>query len=208
VKALEMFRRVVSEFKKGETRYWEQAQEQIRNITRAEVNVSVGNVFLPDSEIQFSFNWRNVKKVDFTVYPVELNRDVQFPATGGREIDWLHSIKTDSLEKIKTWSRETGDKGDYKPGGETVRYDGKLKPGAYLLEARGAGVSSRELILVTDATVVLKTSRKQALVYVCNALDSSPQLSSNWPTAAIVTPSWTHLSAKAASKRPSSPGTG
>jgi alpha-2-macroglobulin len=136
--------------------------------------VSVGNVFLPDSEIQYQFNWRNVKKVDFTLYPVDLNRDVQFPANGGREIDWLHSINTSSLEKIKTWSRDTADKGDYKPGNETVRYDGKLKPGAYLLEARGAGVSSRELILVTDATVVLKTSRKQALVYVCNALDSSP----------------------------------
>ncbi|HWC60801.1 MAG TPA: MG2 domain-containing protein, partial [Verrucomicrobiae bacterium] len=174
VKALEMFRRLVTEFKKGETRYWQQAQDQIANITRPEVNVSVGNVFLPGSQIQYQFNWRNVKKVDFTLYAVDLNRDVQFPATGGREIDWLHSIKTASLEKIKTWSRDTGDKGDYKPGAESVRYDDKLKPGAYLLEARGAGQNSRELILVTDATVVLKSSSKQALVYVCNALDSSP----------------------------------
>ena len=48
------------------------------------------------------------------------------------------------------------------------------RPGAYLLEAKGAGKSSRDLILVTDASLVLKTSGKQALVYVCNALDSSP----------------------------------
>src|SRR6185437_884506 len=52
-KALEMFRRVVAEFKKGETRYWEQAQEQIKNITEPQVNVGVANVFLPDSEIQY-----------------------------------------------------------------------------------------------------------------------------------------------------------
>jgi len=174
VKALEMFRRVVTEFKKGETRYWEQAQQQIKNITDPQVNVSVGNVFLPDSEIQYQLNWRNVKEIDFALYAVELNRDVHIPEQGQRELDWLHSIKTDSLEKIKAWSRDTKDKGDYKPGADNIRYDGKLKPGAYLIEARGGGQSSRELILVSDAALVLKASSKQALVYFCNALDSSP----------------------------------
>jgi hypothetical protein len=52
VKALELFRRLASEFEKGETRYWDQAQQQIKNITDPQVSVSVGNIFLPDSEIQ------------------------------------------------------------------------------------------------------------------------------------------------------------
>jgi hypothetical protein len=174
VKALEVFRRVVTEFKKGETRYWEQAQQQIKNITEPQVNVSVGNVFLPDSEIQYQLGWRNVKEINFALYAVQLNRDVQIPEQGRRELDWLHSINLDSLEKIKNWSRETGDKGDYRPGNDAVRYDGKLAPGAYVIEARGGGKSSRELILVSDAALVLKSSSKQALVYFCNALDSSP----------------------------------
>jgi uncharacterized protein YfaS (alpha-2-macroglobulin family) len=174
VKALEMFRRVTTEFKKGETRYWEQAKEQIKNITEPQVNVSVWNVFLPDSEIQYQLQWRNVKEIKLALYPVELNRDVQFPSSGGRETDWLHSIKLNSSEAIRSWSRQTGNKGDYKPGNDTIRYEGKLKPGAYVLEAQGAGKSSRELILVSDATVVLKSSSKQALVYFCNAIDSSP----------------------------------
>jgi uncharacterized protein YfaS (alpha-2-macroglobulin family) len=174
VKALEMFRRVTSEFKKGETRYWEQAREQIKNITEPQVNVSVGNVFLPDSEIQYQLEWRNVKEIKFGLYPVALNRDVQLASSGGRETDWLHSIKLNSSEALKTWSHQTGDKGDYKPGNDAIRYEGKLKPGAYVLEARGAGKSARELILVSDATLVLKSSSKQALVYFCNAIDSSP----------------------------------
>ena len=174
VKALEMFRRITSEFKKGETRYWEQAQAQIRYITDPQVNVSIGNVFLPDSEIQYQLGWRNVKEIKLALYPVELNRDVQFPSVSGSQTDWLHSIKLDSSEAIKTWSRDTGDKGDYKPGNDTVRYEGKLKPGAYVLEAHGAGKSARELILVSDTTLVLKSSSKQALVYFCNAIDSSP----------------------------------
>ncbi|MFO1514229.1 MAG: MG2 domain-containing protein [Verrucomicrobiota bacterium] len=170
-KALELFRRLVSEFSKGETRYWDQAQQQIKNITEPQVNVSVPNIFLPDSEIQYHLNWRNVKQVELSLYPVELNRDVKFTE---RRQDWLSAISTGSLEKIKSWTFDTKDKSDYKPGNAALRLEGKLKPGAYLLEAKGGGKEARDLILVSDATVVLKSSGKQALVYFCNALDSSP----------------------------------
>ena len=80
---------------------------------------------------------------------------------------------------MKSWTRDTKDQGDYKPGADNVRMEGKLPPGAYVLEARGADKSARELVLVTDATVVLKTSGKQALVYVCNALAGSPLAEAN-----------------------------
>ena len=44
-----------------------------------------------------------------------------------------------------------------------------------MLEAKAAAARARaNLILVTDAALVLKTSGKQALVYFCNALDGSP----------------------------------
>lgn len=170
VKALELFRQLVKEFDKGETRYWEQAQQQIKSITEVQVGVGVQNIFLPDSEIQYYLNWRNVKRVDFALYAVELNRDVNLHDDQG----WLHSVKTSGLEKIKTWSHETADAGDYKPGNNTLHLEGKLKPGAYLLEANGGGKSSRDLVLVSDATLLLKASGKQALVYFCNALEGEP----------------------------------
>ena len=170
VKALQLFRRLVKEFDKGETRYWEQAQQQIKGITDPQVGVSVPNVFLPDSEIQYFLNWRNVKRIELALYPVELNRDVKLRD----QESWLNSIALSGLEKIKSWSRDTKDKGDYKPGNETIRLEAKLKPGAYLLAATGGGQSARELVLVTDAALVLKASGKQALVYFCNALNSEP----------------------------------
>ena len=185
VKALELFRRLVREFNKGETRYYDQAVAQIKNITEPQVSVSVPNIFLPDSEIQYHLSWRNVSRVELELYPVELNRDVKF--TDGREHnDWLHSISLTGIERIKSWSfdpyaasadsREPGAPvaGDYRPGNRALRLDGKLKPGAYILQARGGGKEARDLILVTDATLVLKSSGKQALVYFCNALDGSP----------------------------------
>ena len=83
-------------------------------------------------------------------------------------------INLAALEKIKSWTRDTNDKGDYMPGSETRRYDGKLRPGAYVIEAKAGSLSVRDLILVTDAALVLKTSGKQALVYFCSALNSAP----------------------------------
>ncbi|HEU0039231.1 MAG TPA: alpha-2-macroglobulin, partial [Verrucomicrobiae bacterium] len=171
VRALELFRQLVQEFAKGETRYWDQAQQQIKNITDPQIGVSVPNIFLPDSEIQYYLSWRNVKQIELALYPVELNRDVKLDEQGTH---WLHSIDLGKLEKMKSWTRDTKDKGDYKPGNESVRIEEKLKPGAYVLEARAGGNTARELILVTDAAVVLKSSGRQALVYFCNALDSSP----------------------------------
>jgi uncharacterized protein YfaS (alpha-2-macroglobulin family) len=170
VNALELFRRLVTEFEKGETRYWEQAQNQIRNITDPQLSVGVQNIFLPDSEIQYFLNWRNVKRIELALYPVELNRDVKLR----EQEQWLQSIELGGVEKIKSWSRDTKDAGDYKPGNEVVRLEGKLKPGAYVLEAKGGGKSARDLILVTDATLVMKASGKQALLFFCNALNSEP----------------------------------
>lgn len=171
VRALELFRQLVKEFAKGETRYWEQAQNYIKNITDPQVSVTVGNIFLPDSEIQYHLSWRNVKQIELALYAVELNRDVKLSE---KRENWLQSINPDSLEKVKSWTRDAKDAGDHKPGNDSVRLDGKLKPGAYLFEAKGGGKEARDLILVTEASLVLKSSGKQALAYFCNALNGSP----------------------------------
>jgi uncharacterized protein YfaS (alpha-2-macroglobulin family) len=175
VKALELYRRIMKEFVEGETPYWRSAQQQIKNITDPTLNVSVANVFLPDSEMQYTLNWRNVKQIEVALYAVDLTKDVQLSGQDDRNNNWLQSIDLSGREKVKSWSRDTKDKGDYMPGNETVRLDGKLPAGAYVIEAKGEGVSSRDLLLVSDAAVVLKTSGNQALVYMCNALDSSTQ---------------------------------
>ncbi|NBV22913.1 MAG: alpha-2-macroglobulin [Proteobacteria bacterium] len=175
VKALELFRRLVKEFNKGESRYWEQAQQQIRNITQVQLGVGVSHVFLPDSEIQYHLNWRNVKRIELALYPVDLTKDVNLAQIDDKKrTDWLHSIDLAGREKAKTWEHDTKDKGDYRPGNGTLRIEGKLRPGAYVLEAQGGGQSARDLVLVTDAALVLKTTGKTALVFVTDALSGKP----------------------------------
>src|SRR5262245_15017912 len=126
VKALELFRRLVSEYAKGETRYYDQAQQQIEIITKPAVTVSATNIFLPDSEIQVQLNWRNLNRVAIALYPVNLPRDLQLT---GRQADmgnWIHRIELTGSKKLEEWNKEIADKGDHRPGQETIRLKNKL----------------------------------------------------------------------------------
>ncbi|HEV7842455.1 MAG TPA: MG2 domain-containing protein, partial [Pyrinomonadaceae bacterium] len=180
VKALELFKRILKEYRKGETRYYDLAGQQIESITKPSVSIYNTNVYLPGSEIQTYLTWRNAKRIDFALYRVELPRDVSFTSKDQNNGAWVQQIRTDGREKVKVWSKETGDKGNYRPGQEAMRLEGQLPVGAYLLEATSdSGARARDVVLVTDAALVLKTSSKRALVYFCHALTGAPLSGAN-----------------------------
>jgi len=168
--ALAMYRRLMTEFTLGESRFYQEARTAVDRITQPSVAVQVSNVFLPDSEAEFALEWRNVTSVDFTLSAVDLTRDPHFEHSQ----DWLSSIASASSARIRSWRKETGDKGSHEPGSERVRIDPRLPPGAYLLEANGAGRPSRALILVTDATVIIRSAAAKTVVYACNAVTGAP----------------------------------
>jgi alpha-2-macroglobulin len=181
VKGLELFRRLTREFAKGETRYYDQALQQIKNITDPSLSISVSNIFLPDSEVQYAFTARNLKRVDFAIYKVDLTRDVRFTKLAGEDEgegegdnNWIQRIQVAGRPPIKTWTKDLKSREDHKPVNEQLRIEGKLPVGSYLLEARSGSSSSRDVVMITDAAMVLKSSAKQALVYFCNALTGAP----------------------------------
>src|SRR5712691_40785 len=150
LKALGLFRRLVSEYKKGETRYYDQAQQQIEAITKPVVGVFASNIFLPDSEIQLNLSWRNVRRIDLTLYKVDLPRDVRFTDKDQGSGSWVQQIDLAKQQAMKSWSKETKDDGTHQPGQELWRPDQRLAEGAYVIEAHGGSASAREVILVTD----------------------------------------------------------
>ncbi|MCK4342727.1 MAG: alpha-2-macroglobulin, partial [Phycisphaerae bacterium] len=176
VKAVALYRRLLDEFKKGETRYYDDAKRQVEMITGAAVGVSVANTFLPGSEIQYYVNWRNVEEIEFTLYPVTLAEDVNIRKD---HWNWLQTIELSGRESIRKWTYQTGDTGEHMPGAEALTLDEKLPVGAYVIEAVADGVRGRELILVTDAVLVVKQAPQQTLVYFCNAYDGSPLAGAN-----------------------------
>jgi len=180
VKALELYRRLTKEFTKGQTRYYDQAIEQIREITEATLSVGVSNIFLPDSELQFSLNARNVRRVEFALYRIDLTSDVRFTKNpeedeGEGDVEsWMQKVRVAGRAPLRAWSKQIDPKGDHQPYSEELRIDGKLPLGAYLLEAKSGSLSARDLVLVTDVSLVLKSSPKQALVYFANAITGAP----------------------------------
>jgi uncharacterized protein YfaS (alpha-2-macroglobulin family) len=179
-KALELYRRLLREFPKGQSRYYDQAQEQIKSIIEPSLGIGVANIFLPDSEIQFALNTRNVRRIDFALYKIDMTRDVRFIATEDEEdgegdpAPWIQRVPTAGRAPVKAWSKNITDSQTHKSFDEQIRIEGKLPIGAYLLEAKGGSLSARDLVLVSNATLVLKSSSKQALVFFADALTGAP----------------------------------
>lgn len=182
VRAVAIYRRLLREFAKGETRYYDQAEHQIRNITEPMLGLGVSNIFLPKSELQFNLNARNLKRVDFTIYRIDLTRDIRFSATGEgdegvsdtNEWNWIQKIQVSDRAAVKAWSEDLNDKGLHKPVNKELRIAGQLPLGAYLLEAKSGSKTARDLLMVSDASIVVKASAKQALVYFCDAITGAP----------------------------------
>ncbi len=169
-KALVMYRRILPEFANGESRFRDEAKNAVERITSPTVSVQVSNVFLPDSEVEFALSWRNVKSIDLTLSSIDLTSDVNLSASPS----WLASITAPPSASIRNWKKETEDKGDHEPGSDHIRIDPKLPAGAYLLEANGGGTSERALVLITDASVVLRTDMSKVVVFACSALTGAP----------------------------------
>ena len=164
VAALVLYQRFLKEFKKGESRFWDQAKQRADDIVSTSVSVGVSNLFLPDSEVQYYLNWKNVSKIDLALYKVDLAAGVEFGKDEGSGA-WLQSLKVSDKMRRKSWTHDTKDTGDHKPGSAQLKLDGKLEPGAYVLEASSGKEKARELVLVTDTAIVLKSSGTKIVAF-------------------------------------------
>ncbi|MCZ6514119.1 MAG: MG2 domain-containing protein [Nitrospinae bacterium] len=172
-KALKYFRRILKDFKKGETRFYDNARNNVKNITQPTLNLNASSFFLPDSLIRVNLNWRNIDKVFLSLYKVNLSGNIDFTRKDDAR-SWLNRISLFKDKKVKSWDEDLKDTRDFRPGQKVLEFDKKLPPGAYILEATGGGEKSREIVLVTESSLILKTSGKQALVYFADSGNGAP----------------------------------
>ena len=169
-KALELYRQLTTQYSKGETRYYDQAKNEIENITKPVLSLTISNLFLPGSEIQYYLAWRNLKKIDLALYPVDLTRDLDLRNTS--DGNWIHQIQLP--EPVKSWSKDIADAGNHIPGQESLRLEDSIKPGAYVLVARAGELQARDILLVTESSLVVKAAGRKALVYFCDVKTGGP----------------------------------
>ena len=179
-KALLLYRRLLAEFSKGESRYFEQARAAVESITKPSLSVAVANAFNPGAEVQYQVHWRNLESVEIALYPINLAADVNFEDPDHGPWQWTEAVDLSDLEAFKTLTLDREPKQAYYPMSETMRMDTEIPAGAYLVVASGDGEQARDLLLVTDATLVLKTSQRQALGYFCDAVSGAPIAGASW----------------------------
>ena len=178
--ALELYRRLITEFTQGETRYYDQALYQIKQITNPSLSVGVSNIFLPESELEFGMNTRNLKRVNLALYKFDMTRDLRFSGLSDDDIgegdqgSWIQKLPLAGRAPVKSWTKDIDETEPHKPISEETRIEGKLPTGAYVLEAKGGPLSARDLVLVSDATLVLKSSNNQVLAFFADAVSGAP----------------------------------
>lgn len=178
VTALKIFRRLLQEFQPGETRHYQQAFNKAEGIPQPNLNISVPHIYLPGSIIEADIHWRNVKDIELSLYQIDLTKHIAFTdATHSHE--WKNNLLALPSKRIKQWTHATGDKGDYQTGRFFERLEEKLEPGAYLWMAKAGSLTMRELVLVTESALMMKTAGEKALVYFADSDTGAPLSNAN-----------------------------
>ena len=172
--ALGLYGTLLSQFRKGETRYYGAAQNAVKRISQPQLSVHVSNVFLPGSEVRIHLNWRNIDDVEIDLYGINLVDDVRFSRKDYGLWQWLEAITTDGREPWKTISQEARPKMAHYPVSEEVHLDFEIPTGAYLVEARGGGSKARDILLVSDAALILRNSHSEVLSYFAESVTGAP----------------------------------
>jgi uncharacterized protein YfaS (alpha-2-macroglobulin family)/tetratricopeptide (TPR) repeat protein len=170
VEALKIYSRLTTEFSKGETRYFDQAHQQAANIQAPSVDVRIANLFLPESVVEYHVSWRNIETIDFALYKVDLIEGSN-PVKG---TSWADRISISGKTPVRSWRKALEAEQDHKPHQETVKLDFKPGMGAYILSASSGSVQSRDLLLITDATLITKTTGSRILLYFADAANGAP----------------------------------
>ncbi|MFA5261637.1 MAG: MG2 domain-containing protein, partial [Candidatus Omnitrophota bacterium] len=201
--AIAAYRGLLTHFRRGDSPWVDNAQQQLKEITEPRINVGISYTFLPDSQVQFNLGWRNVNEAIFTLYKLDLPRVLQMDPTrpetdSVRGIDnysdLIHRLVTSKqyvlLPKERAWRRPLKDEGKHLWYGEsrglaewlspeeTKDIDiasGVLAPGAYLLFVSAGQASAYDLILVTDMGLVTKVAGQSALFYTFDSKTGVPR---------------------------------
>jgi hypothetical protein len=193
--ALPLYRRLVTEFAEGETRYRSQAARMIEEITSPELQVLVSNAFLPGSEVEFELIARNLEQVDLALHAVALDRALDLQEAGEWR-DWIDAVELGDSRPVRTWSRQLDTERDHAQRREDIRLEDPLESGAYLVLARSGKMKARALLLISDAALIVKASGEKLAAFFCDAVSGAPL-----PGAEIVFWTWRDVDEKRSVER-------
>ena len=199
VKAADTYRTLLIKFKPGDSQWVDDSKRRLEEIVNPSLSVSVGNTFVPESEIRFSVNWRNLTQAEATLYKLDLASDLRLDKdnNGYSSYPELLKILVDSgryaeLPVQASWKQALDDDGKHvphseykgmaewrlgKPQDKDEKPDpklGTLPVGAYLMMVKAGDQKAYDLVLISDLALVNKTDRNTALFFSLNAKTGKP----------------------------------
>lgn len=174
-RAVATYRRILELFPEGKSPFRTRAEQLIREATELSVSVRVDSHFSPDSSIPYHLTWRNTPVVKLSLYPVVLT-EVAGLRSNEAQMGWMNRALAGLGGKplLRSWSYETKDSGEHLPGAAREFLEEKLARGAYLLVVEAGGKKAVDLVLVTDAALVLNSDGATLLAFFCDATTGSP----------------------------------
>ncbi len=182
-KALALYRRLLELPQGKRGGHAEQARKAAEEITRPFLRLFAEHAYAPGAEPSFRADWRNLGRAEAALYPVHLTKNLELADSPDGAEDWLESVSLSGKEPLAVYPLEKEPRAAHYPVTQIKRLEtapgaGEEHPswpaGAYVLEARSGKLASRDLLLVTDLTLILKTAGGTVLAYLCGAEDGAP----------------------------------
>ncbi|MBV9469317.1 MAG: hypothetical protein JOZ57_08730, partial [Abitibacteriaceae bacterium] len=181
VKALAAYRMVLDKFPRS--KWVSDAHAHIQQITRHEISLDSMGAQPPGQTAKLSIWTRNVKRVNFSAYRVNLenvltqpatlnNHDVQFTQFTGN-FGSIADARKWFGPQVATWNFDTKDKGDYQNTSETIDIPIKER-GAYVVVAQSDGLRVARVLVISDLAILKKVDRDETLTYIADARTGKP----------------------------------
>jgi alpha-2-macroglobulin len=173
VRALELYRRLESQFKPNETRNSYQARSKVSELTHKGAWIKVSGQFLPGSPAKAELSWRSVDRIDLALFHADLLAELALEGAQAQG-SWIDRLDPAKLRPLRRWSKATRDSGDLVRTEEDLPLDLPAGPGCYLLVAASPVNETRALVVVSDLVLAARTARGRTMVWVTSAPDGTP----------------------------------
>ncbi len=143
--------------------YASQARARVAVMTRKHLLVQTERKFRTNEAATVKINVRNIEKLKFKQYSLDL--EAYFRKT--HTIGSVEKLDIDLIQPNKTWEVEIDNYAKYKPLTQTIEIPfPKGKAGVCIVNVGEDDLEATTLVIRSDLDVIVKSSRREALVFV------------------------------------------
>ncbi|HSI82481.1 MAG TPA: MG2 domain-containing protein, partial [Candidatus Methylacidiphilales bacterium] len=177
VLAVKYYQRLVSEYRAGESEYYDRAKEKIKQLTEPSLGLGNEEAFKTGSLLRLKVETRNLGKVEIRIRKIDLDK---LPHLVGENpnLDLHDEESAAALSKIagpevRALSVEPKPSQLHDLTHDELTTD-PLPGGMYLVRARSGKIEKSTVLLVTNTAVTSVEANGKVIAYVCDATTGLP----------------------------------